>query len=52
MFLQPTMATNYLGAFYLTHLLMQQLTAAPKSRIVQLTSLVEPNGGVEWSDIG
>ena len=46
------MATNYLGAFYLTHLLLKQLADTPKSRIVQLTSLVEPNGGVEWSDIG
>lgn len=46
------MATNYLGGFYLTHLLLKQIADTPKSRIVQLTSLVEPNGGIEWSDIG
>ena len=46
------MATNYLGAFYLTHLLAKQLIDTPHSRMVQLTSLVEPNGGIEWSDIG
>lgn len=48
----PTQASNYLGHFYLTHLLLQNLTSTPQSRIVNLTSLVEPNGSIEWTDIG
>ena len=50
--LQPTQASNYLGHFYLTHLLLEKLMETPQSRIVNLTSLVEPNGGIEWTDIG
>ena len=50
--LQPTQATNYLGHFYLTHLLLEKLMDTPQSRVVNLTSLVEPNGGIEWTDIG
>ena len=49
---QPTQASNYLGHFYLTHLLLQNLTSTPQSRIVNLTSLVEPNGSIEWTDVG
>ncbi|KAL3150352.1 hypothetical protein ABBQ32_000194 [Trebouxia sp. C0010 RCD-2024] len=48
----PTQASNYLGHFYLTHLLLEKLMDTPRSRVVNLTSLVEPNGGVEWTDIG
>lgn len=50
--LQPTQAANYLGHFYLTHLLLEKLTDTPQSRVVNLTSLVEPNGSIEWTDIG
>lgn len=48
----PTQASNYLGHFYLTHLLLNKLVETPQSRVVNLTSLVEPNGGIEWTDIG
>ena len=50
--LQPTQASNYLGHFYLTHLLLEKLMETPQSRVVNLTSLVEPNGTIEWTDIG
>ena len=50
--MQPTQASNYLGHFYLTHLLLDKLSETPQSRIVNLTSLVEPNGSIEWTDIG
>ena len=50
--LQPTQVSNYLGHFYLTHLLLEKLMETPQSRVVNLTSLVEPNGGIEWTDIG
>ncbi|DBB12987.1 hypothetical protein WJX82_010126 [Trebouxia sp. C0006] len=48
----PTQASNYLGHFYLTHLLLEKLMETPQSRVVNLTSLVEPNGTIEWTDIG
>lgn len=50
--LQPTQAVNYLGAFYLTHLLLQNLQHTSSSRILNLTSLVEPTGSVTWDDLG
>ena len=50
--LQPTQAVNYLGAFYLTHLLLQKLQKTSSSRILNLTSLVEPTGSVTWDDLG
>lgn len=49
---QPTQAINYLGAFYLTHLLLQKLGETSHSRILNLTSLVEPTGSVTWEDLG
>ncbi|DBA93456.1 TPA: hypothetical protein ACH3X2_003241 [Trebouxia sp. C0005] len=48
----PTQASNYLGHFYLTHLLLEKLMETSQSRVVNLTSLVEPNGTIEWTDIG
>ncbi|DBA78907.1 TPA: hypothetical protein ACH3X1_008789 [Trebouxia sp. C0004] len=48
----PTQASNYLGHFYLTHMLLENLMETPQSRVVNLTSLVEPNGTIEWTDIG
>lgn len=50
--LQPTQAINYLGAFYLTHLLLTTLKQTHQSRILNLTSLVEPTGTVTWDDLG
>ena len=50
--LQPTQAINYLGAFYLTHLLMQKVKDTRNSRILNTTSLVEPTGAVDWGDLG
>ena len=52
MTMQASQAINYLGAFYLTHLLMQQLTQTHNSRILNLSSLVEPHGKVNWQDLG
>ncbi len=50
--LQATQAINYLGAFYMTHLLLQQLNQSRNSRILNLTSLVEPTGSIDWDDLG
>lgn len=47
-----TQGVNYLGAFYMTHLLLQQLNQTRNSRILNLTSLVEPTGSIDWDDIG
>ncbi|KAL3146091.1 hypothetical protein ABBQ38_015440 [Trebouxia sp. C0009 RCD-2024] len=49
---EPTQAINYLGAFYLTHLLLTTLKQTHQSRILNLTSLVEPTGTVTWDDLG
>ena len=47
----PTMASNYAGHWYLTHLLLDQLKAAPQARIVNVSSLTELHGEPEWTDI-
>ncbi|GLC43982.1 hypothetical protein PLESTB_000216700 [Pleodorina starrii] len=47
-----TLATNYFGPFYLTHLLLQPLTASAPSRVVNVCSaLGEYMGRVDWEDL-
>lgn len=48
---QVTLATNYWGAFYLTHLLLPSMNKDKASRIVFTTSLSEVHGDVDWSDL-
>ena len=47
----PTLASNYAGHWYLTHLLLDQLKAAPHARVVNVSSLTELHGEPEWTDI-
>lgn len=47
-----TLVTNYYGPFYLTHLLLQPLTASAPSRVVNvLSALGEFMGTVDWDDL-
>ena len=48
--MQATMATNYIGAFYLTHLLLDKVRQSAPSRIVQTGSLVEAHGDLDLDD--
>jgi hypothetical protein len=48
---QVTLATNYWGTFYLTHLLLPMLGEAPNARIIFTTSLSEVHGDIDWSDL-
>lgn len=44
-------ATNHLGHFALTGLLLPQLEAAPAARVVALASLAHHSGRFRWSDL-
>lgn len=44
-------ATNHLGHFALTGLLLPQLQAAPAARVVALASLAHHSGRFRWSDL-
>ncbi|KAG2497278.1 hypothetical protein HYH03_004862 [Edaphochlamys debaryana] len=47
-----TLVTNYFAPFYLTHLLLQPLTEAAPSRIVNICSaLGEYMGTLDWADL-
>ncbi|PNW74160.1 hypothetical protein CHLRE_13g587700v5 [Chlamydomonas reinhardtii] len=47
-----TLVTNYYGPFYLTHLLLQKLTACAPARVVNVCSaLGEYMGTVDWADL-
>ena len=46
-----TWATNFLGPFLLTHLLLPQLKAAPQPRVVNVSSQAHRGGRIDWSDL-
>ena len=46
-----TWATNFLGPFLLTHLLLPQLKAAPGPRVVNVSSEAHRGGRIDWSDL-
>lgn len=50
---EATFATNHLGPFLLTRLLTDQLTAAPRARIVNVASVAHRLAprGIDWDDI-
>ena len=50
--LQLTLASNYFGPVYLTHLLLDVLKASAPSRVVYEASLLEQWGEVNWDDLG
>ena len=52
MLLQVTLASNFFGPLYLTHLLLDVLKANAPSRIVFESSMLEQWGHVDWTDIG
>ncbi|KAL0047126.1 hypothetical protein WJX82_007247 [Trebouxia sp. C0006] len=47
-----TLASNYFGPVYLTHLLLDVLKASAPSRVVYEASLLEQWGEVNWDDLG
>ncbi len=49
--LQVTMATNYFGTFYLTHMLLDSLARSTPSRMVITNSLSEMHGHLDFSDL-
>lgn len=44
-------ATNHLGHFLLTGLLLEQLEAAPSARVVALSSIAHRDGRFHWQDL-
>ena len=44
-------ATNHLGHFLLTGLLLEQLEAAPAARVVALASIAHRDGRFHWNDL-
>jgi Dehydrogenases with different specificities (related to short-chain alcohol dehydrogenases) len=48
---EKTFMTNYLGHFYLTHLLLDCLKAAPNARIISVSSLIYIQGELKWDDL-
>lgn len=49
--MQVTMATNYFGTFYLTHMLLDNLAKSAPSRMVITNSLSEMHGHLDFSDL-
>lgn len=47
-----TLAVNFFGPKYLTHLLLDRLKASAPSRIVNVASLGEMAGDIDWEDLG
>lgn len=52
MALQVTLASNFFGPLYLTHLLLDTLKQSAPSRVVFESSMLEQWGHVDWHDIG
>jgi NAD(P)-dependent dehydrogenase (short-subunit alcohol dehydrogenase family) len=50
--IETTFATNHLAPFLLTHLLLDNIKAAPKARIVNLASEAARMGKINFSDLG
>lgn len=48
---EVTLATNYFGPFFLTHLLMDLLKASAPSRVVWVVSSLETVGDIKWDDL-
>lgn len=48
---EVTLATNYFGPFFLTHLLMDRLKASAPSRVVWVVSSLETVGDIKWEDL-
>lgn len=48
---EVTLAINYWGAFYLTHLLLSRINQQAFSRIVFVNSISECHGQVDWEDL-
>ena len=48
---QVTLATNYFGTYYLTHMLLDSLRASAPSRMVITNSLSEMHGHLDFSDL-
>ena len=46
------MASHYVGHFYLAHLLLGDLKAAPPSRIIWVASVHEQFGTLDLGDVG
>lgn len=49
---ETTLANNYLGHFYLLHLLLPMVEAAAPSRILWMGSAFEQLGRMHWDDLG
>lgn len=49
---ERTVASNYLGHFYLAHLLLDELKGSAPSRLVWMSSVYEQLGSVPWGDLG
>jgi len=49
--IETTFATNHLGYFLFTNLLLQNLKAAPKARIVSVASAAEKMGKLNFDDL-
>eukprot|EP00887_Chlorella_sp_A99_P000519 scaffold17.g519.t1 len=49
---EQTVAASYTGHFYLAHLLLDDLRAAPPARIVWVSSVYEQLGTLDMDDIG
>lgn len=48
---EKTFATNHLSYFLLTHLLLENLKAAPQARIVNMASRMSNSGRLNWDDL-
>ena len=49
---QVTLASNFFGPLYLSHLLLDILMRNAPARIVFESSLLEQWGHVDWNDLG